>query len=189
LSKDGQSKYIFVGAKSARQDPDSYLEALISLYHHFCKNQPQVDDAAPLIIDADGWIKGMGFDLLVHFINTVNPDFIVCLEPPFTKSEYAGIILSGEIENALPEGAEILSVTSALDIYAKSKLNVTDLRTLSLHAYFSQTVDDPSEPVVYPRREKSNVPYWNFEMPISHRRPYSVDWDAGLGVMILHAEV
>lgn len=189
LSPDEQSKSIFVGAKSARFDPDSYLEALIRLFNHFCSNQPKDGPASPLIVDCDGWIKGMGFDLLMCLINTANPDFIVCLEPPFSQSEYSGIILSSEIENAVStDNSEILSVTSALDIYARSKLNASDLRTLSLFAYFSQSVNDPSEPVLYPSA-KPRLPYWNFTMPLSYTRPCSVNWDDNLSIAILHAEV
>jgi hypothetical protein len=42
--------------------------------------------------------------------------------------------------------------------------------------------------VFYPSA-KPLGPYWNFEIPLSHTRPYSLNWDDNLSIMILHAEV
>lgn len=180
---------MYLGAKSSRVDPDAYLEALINLYHHFQSNQPKGKPLVPLVVDTDGWIKGMGFDLLVHFIAAVSPDFVVCLEPPVAyNSEHSGIVVSREIEYSIPESINISisSVSSVLDVYSRSKLNDSDLRSLSLNAYFSQTVNDASKPIIFPT---SLTPHWNFEAPVSHAVPYSVTWDDSLSVMIMHADV
>lgn len=178
---------MFLGARSARFDPDSYLEALIHLHHVFTSNQPP-DSHSPLIIDADGWIKGMGFDLLVHFINAISPDFTVCLEPPPSTvgSEYAGIVFSNEIEQSMDPGASaILSVSSTMDVYSRSKLQAADLRTLSLHAYFSQVSVDPSKSV----DGHKLPPFWDFDTPLTFQKAFSVDWDDSISVMVLHGSV
>lgn len=67
---------IYYGGTTSKMNPISYIEALKELmndYDAFCKNTP---GCTPLIVNTNGWVKGMGFEILSSAIDVVNPGHI-----------------------------------------------------------------------------------------------------------------
>ncbi|KAJ3224555.1 Polynucleotide 5'-hydroxyl-kinase nol9 [Clydaea vesicula] len=200
-SQDSMSCSKYIGANSSKHDPDSYIEAMLNLTDEYLSKRQSV--SVPLIVNTQGWIKGMGFDLLMHYINRIHPDFVLCLEPPLPAFEeepskqnlysnsnqyntdnnfYSGMHFSTEVSLNLPQSDEnskvnIISVRSCEERLTKTKLHPTDFRTLSLLGYFSQKVVNPSLPITFSPTEGLEEKYcfWNFDQPLSYRIPYSVE--------------
>ena len=216
-SNDNISKSIFIGSTSPKNDPDAYMAAVFHLLHHFNSSIHTLGidpTLVPLIINSQGWIKGIGFDLLTHFVGSVQPNFVVCLEPPDSQQYevvYSGITISEELsqnlncqiiyENADDSqlsltGMNLLSITSIEDCMVRTKLHPADFRDLALMTYFSQSVCNPSLPVVYTSLSnpdnKLNIPYvawWIFDEPLTSRLPYCVEWNSDLTVAFVNGEV
>ena len=165
--KDSCSFYL--GSTSSLKDPDAYLEAIIRLHEYWKTNHADT----PLIINTMGWIKGLGFDLLTHFINIVDPSFVLCLEPPpnTDQSLFAGIALSYELSTFCK--SRILSVESILDKTSRIKFNANEYRILSTIGYF----------------HKKKEFKWDFNVPISFELPYKVNWDTSISIVFMHAKI
>ena len=82
LDVSESTKSIFLGCTSAWKDPDRYTAAIFNLFKHYTENIRS--DGIPLIVNTPGWVKGMGYDILLHMISELSPSQIVCLqaEPP-----------------------------------------------------------------------------------------------------------
>lgn len=68
---------IFYGSTTPKTNPVSYTNAVKELMKSYDDLNRNATENTPLIINTDGWIKGMGYELLSSLINTVEPDHIV----------------------------------------------------------------------------------------------------------------
>ncbi|KAJ3172855.1 hypothetical protein HDU87_007779 [Geranomyces variabilis] len=174
---------VYIGATSPKCDPDCYLAGLRHLYGVFERDFLQANDFVPLVINTHGWIRGMGLDLLVHFLHSVQPTHIFQLAvPPGTPASGARnvmvdlpAVLSGMPG---PPFSCVLSEIPADDSYRPNPLNGSDLRIISLVSYFHQLPPTPSV----------DRPAWSFTTPIAARTPYIVPFDS-VRIKFLHSEV
>lgn len=67
---------VYVGAITPANNPDQFLASLSQLIHYYKSNLANI----PLIVNTSGWIKGMGYDLLLHFLNELSPTLIVQIQ-------------------------------------------------------------------------------------------------------------
>ncbi|GAC77356.1 uncharacterized conserved protein [Moesziomyces antarcticus T-34] len=115
----------FVGDVSPRDDPESYVAAVHDLIDYFRTHiQPGQADAAgiqqrvPLVINTQGWIKGLGADLAARLepllrpthILDVNPRGSSGIVPPPTRGP-RWLDIDGAILGAGPEIAALESVS------------------------------------------------------------------------------
>jgi polynucleotide 5'-hydroxyl-kinase GRC3/NOL9 len=63
---------VFLATNNPLPQPDAYLRALEQLVAEF-----NLLEGLQLVVNCSGWIKGMGYDLLVHFLNTLQPTDLV----------------------------------------------------------------------------------------------------------------
>ncbi|CAA3026463.1 polynucleotide 5 -hydroxyl-kinase NOL9 [Olea europaea subsp. europaea] len=142
----------FFGDISSKRNPTAYLTCIFSLYDHYRKQhcmKSTIDshDSAglPLVINTPGWVKGIGYEILVDMLKYISPTHVV------------KICISSEIKN-LPAGAfwldegntnrvTVIEINSARRDHLKRSLLVQKdsrlLRDLRVMAYFRQCF--PSE--------------------------------------------
>ena len=73
---DGHQSAFFYGFTTSKVNPIKYMSAVRSLmqtYHQLCKEEGSVE----LIVNTDGWVKGMGYEILSSIIEATNPNQIV----------------------------------------------------------------------------------------------------------------
>ncbi|XP_021761725.1 polynucleotide 5'-hydroxyl-kinase NOL9-like [Chenopodium quinoa] len=137
----------FFGDVSSKRDPETYLNCIYALYDHYrkdlrisCKSGSPGAAELPLIINTPGWVKGLGFDILVDILKHIAATHVVKIN-----------ISSGE--KNLPSGAfwlddldecsvNLVEITPARkDSYNRSVLvqkKARLIRELRLMAYFRQ---------------------------------------------------
>ncbi|PWA71590.1 Pre-mRNA cleavage complex II Clp1 [Artemisia annua] len=137
----------FFGDISCKRDPQIYLTYICFLYDHYYKHYHQSSTRAspnnngvPLIVNTPGWVKGIGYDVLVDILKHISPSHVV------------NICISAKRKN-LPSGAfwsqdgdagaaTLIEINSARqDSLNRSVLVQKDsrhLRDLSIVKYFTQ---------------------------------------------------
>lgn len=68
----------FYGFTSSKADPIRYMDVLTEVYQCYERIRQERKNI-PLIINTDGWVKGMGFEILSSLINVCRPGNIVQL--------------------------------------------------------------------------------------------------------------
>lgn len=136
----------FFGDTSSKTNPTMYLTCIKELYDFYCKEYCKVDSVGPniavlpLVINTPGWVKGIGYEILVDMIKYTSPTYVV------------KICISAETKN-LPAGkfwldedscktTALIEVNSARqDAFNRSVLIHKDanfLRDMRVMAYFRQ---------------------------------------------------
>ncbi|CAM9445586.1 unnamed protein product [Laminaria digitata] len=134
----------FVGTTSSKPEPLLYSAAVRALAEHAAAGQQQHQAASfagdglpssPLVVNTDGWVKGMGEDLLGAVIDVVRPRHIVQILGSSTAKTF-------ELDR-LPQGCRLHRVGAwstppapAGGTPAPARPSPQDLRTLRLVAYF-----------------------------------------------------
>ncbi|KAJ3158725.1 hypothetical protein HDU86_002690 [Geranomyces michiganensis] len=174
---------VYVGATSSKCDPDCYLDGLKHLYEVFDQDFVQKGHLVPLVINTQGWVRGMGLDLLVHFLHNVQPTHIfqlavprntpaggarnVMVDLPTVLSSMPGSLFSG-----------VLDEIPAVDSNRQNSWGGTELRTVSLVSYFHKL----------PPTIRNDQPSWAFAKPLAARPPYVVPFSS-VRIKFLHNEV
>ncbi|RHX96845.1 hypothetical protein DYB25_004164 [Aphanomyces astaci] len=68
----GPGSYFF-GFSSPKADPTVYMEAISALLNDYAAK----DSTIPLVLNTDGWIKSMGYDLLQATLSAATPEHVV----------------------------------------------------------------------------------------------------------------
>ncbi|KAI3725938.1 hypothetical protein L1987_65734 [Smallanthus sonchifolius] len=176
----------FFGDISSKRDPEIYLTYIYALYDHYIKQYCQLPSASPsnsgvpLIINTSGWVKGIGYDVLVDMLKHIDPSHVV------------NICISAKSKN-LPSGAfwsqdgdagaiTLIEINSARqDSLNRSVLVHKDsphLRDLSIVTYFRQCF--PSDMNMRSVKEIAQA--------LAAHPPYEVSMSA-VNIKHLHCEV
>ncbi|GFH60780.1 hypothetical protein CTEN210_17256 [Chaetoceros tenuissimus] len=67
----------FYGYTTSKINPVRYIESVRSLLQRYEAICSEMGEKIPLVINTDGWVKGMGYEILSSVIDSVNPDHIV----------------------------------------------------------------------------------------------------------------
>ncbi|KAH6584986.1 hypothetical protein BASA60_000726 [Batrachochytrium salamandrivorans] len=121
----------FIGSTTPKNDPDYYIACLCELIKVWRADL----SGLPLVVNTNGWIKGMGFDLLVHFLQQLLPSDVVHL----SSSQAARSSSVIDFQNILPnfEQVDIRNIdVSSEQALTRIKLNASDQRTLTNISYF-----------------------------------------------------
>ncbi|CAH9095862.1 unnamed protein product [Cuscuta epithymum] len=87
----------FFGDISSKRDPKLYLSYIFALYDHYrekycmLNNSNSASNGVPVVINTPGWVKGIGYELLVDILKYTSPSHVV------------KICISSQSKN-LPEG-------------------------------------------------------------------------------------
>ncbi|XP_077221612.1 polynucleotide 5'-hydroxyl-kinase NOL9-like [Tasmannia lanceolata] len=135
----------FFGDTSSKRDPEAYLDNIFRLYDYFQMEyykSNELEDSniqLPLVINTPGWVKGIGYDILVKMLRYISPTHVVQIR------------ISAESKN-LPKGAfwldgnqrgvDLIDISSARqDSTNRSLLTQKDgrlMRDTRIIAYFRQ---------------------------------------------------
>jgi len=137
----------FYGDISSKRDPTAYSKFIFALYDYYRKVYCQSDlsespgnTGVPLIVNTPGWVKGIGYDLLVDMLKYISPTHVVkiCISAE-SKNLPAGAFWLDEGQDATGMLIEINSARQ--DSLKRSVLVHKDarlLRDLRIMAYFRQ---------------------------------------------------
>lgn len=74
----------FFGDVSSKSDPETYLNCVTALFDYYrkvlcisSKNASPGRSELPLIINTPGWVKGIGYDILVDMLKHIGPTHVV----------------------------------------------------------------------------------------------------------------
>lgn len=150
---------LFIGAASAKQDPDGYMSGLIELISVYYRDLSDL----PLVVNTSGWVKGVGYDLLMHLITALKPDNLILLD------QYDNLNANALVSN-VDKHVTLIRVDAVRDDQ-RVKLNAQDQRNLVLTSYFHHKGSD-----------------WDFSETLSSQAPFQVPMSI-LKVKFLHEEV
>jgi polynucleotide 5'-hydroxyl-kinase GRC3/NOL9 len=176
-----------------------YVQSIVELYHQFCKQyQNDGHQDIPLVINTHGWLKGVGYDVLVNILCRTCPTHVVQL-------------LSSSAKKNLPHGRFWDVSSKAKTLYLKSAVEESPkqvaehLRAVRVLAYFQQCFgEDPSpfpyqESKLFARTAMSLVCHAPYQLPIwavdirhLHGQVPQESWSTvngalvGLGVSVRH---
>ncbi|KAH7864996.1 hypothetical protein Vadar_000927 [Vaccinium darrowii] len=137
----------FYGDISSKRDPTAYSKFIFALYDYYWKVYCKSDlsegpgnTGVPLIVNTPGWVKGIGYDLLVDMLKYISPTHVVkiCISAE-SKNLPAGAFWLDEGQDAT---GMLIEVNSARQDYLKRSVLVHKdarlLRDLRIMAYFRQ---------------------------------------------------
>ncbi|KAK3031750.1 hypothetical protein RJ639_036630, partial [Escallonia herrerae] len=137
----------FFGDISSKRDPKMYLSFIFALYDHYRKEYCMLDKnnspsgtGLPLVINTPGWVKGIGYDILVDMLKYIAPTHVVkiCISAE-SKNLPSGSFWLDEGDTTAVTLVEINSARQ--DSLQRSVLVRKDarlLRDLRIMAYFRQ---------------------------------------------------
>ncbi|KAI9295830.1 hypothetical protein K502DRAFT_341394 [Neoconidiobolus thromboides FSU 785] len=67
----------FLGDTHIKNSPEHYLEIVKQLFIKYQQYKENNNNQLPLIINTNGWIKGLGYESLLSVINLIQPNFII----------------------------------------------------------------------------------------------------------------
>ncbi|KAJ3260517.1 Polynucleotide 5'-hydroxyl-kinase nol9 [Boothiomyces macroporosus] len=147
---------IFIGSSSAKHNPDEYFNSIIQLVNIYRANLSHL----PLVVNTSGWVKGVGYDLLISLIRELQPSHLISLEHPDPSKNIDLQDFNTIKIDAVPDDS-------------KSKINATDQRNLVTGSYFVKRDliwDFKSLPAAHPYRVKFSsvrIKFLNEEVPFS----------------------
>lgn len=186
----------FFGSTSPRNNPDYYLECINQLVDHWRKDQESVCDESesewiPLVVNTQGWVSGVGYNLLVSQIQKVEPTDVFTMR--HHVFEYKNLPHTFNLD-ILPIQNEAFMIAKEapslhyLDCVLQDVNVVTYMdsftsiqqRDITLGSYFHQHTNSMN----------SLIPKWDFKQHMIERVPWVIDWRQSLNsVWIVYEEV
>mmetsp|Transcript_10464 Transcript_10464/g.23225 ORF Transcript_10464/g.23225 Transcript_10464/m.23225 type:complete len:603 (+) Transcript_10464:2-1810(+) len=126
----------FFGDITSKADPDTYIQMtsqLMRRYHELQElEKQQGNDSLPLLVNTDGWVKGLGYEILSAIIGAVNPGHIVqIMGSTKAKSFDMSSHNRGGAHDQNPHSAKLLHVVPSFDESLLSALESDDNRSRS----------------------------------------------------------
>eukprot|EP00040_Diaphanoeca_grandis_P015044 m.76554 g.76554 ORF g.76554 m.76554 type:complete len:665 (-) comp24911_c0_seq1:46-2040(-) len=163
----------FVGANTPLQDPRGFLQSVFTMFDKYILACSTRSTPLPLVINSQGWVKGLGFLLLLDMIRYISPSVIFNIEaesagrnigtlsPLPTNSVYIGDAPSPspfhrQIFTPLA-APHIFCVKTVADLSKTSLMDAKGLRAISLMIYLCNT-------------GRASL------LPVSMQLPYAVPW-------------
>ncbi|KAF9381501.1 Polynucleotide 5'-hydroxyl-kinase grc3 [Podila verticillata] len=205
----------YVGNSTPRDDPDYYISCvkeLVKTYYGQVSHtrtwaedeeddyhsDDDEDEHIPLIVNTQGWIKGMGYDLLLQLLEYTAPSHIFGFHSPSSgDSNLPQSFFETLREQARAAGrdrppgfsyvaAVVLGDESNLSPF--TKYHPADHRALALLSYFYQKQQDISSGSTA-QAVSSQALQWDFSQALVVRRPWCWDWAQAKGVWVLFDQV
>ena len=208
----------FYGDISPKQDPEKYLRSTLALYSYFRQHgaqqqqaelpsiavseghvpqspspsvanaERQMTAATPLVINTNGWIRGLGLDVLIDILRHVTPTHVVQILSPLTaKNLPPGAFW--DPPSAEPSPVHIMNIPSALSGEEQRKgqqggggLENRNLRITAL----LRSACEGLTPVIHHSEE--GTAYADTARALVHTRPYVVPLSQ-VQILHLHAVV
>lgn len=187
----------FFGSASPRNNPDYYLECINELVDHWKRDQAAVfDDESewiPLVVNTQGWVSGVGYNLLVSQIQKIEPTDVFTMRHHIFEYKNLPHTFNHDILPVVNEAFMMAREPPQLH-YLDCVLQDTNVVTLmdsftsiqqrdiTLGSYFHQSGAMNTESYLLPK--------WNFKQHLIERVPWVIDWRQSLNaVWIVFEEV
>ncbi|KAF9172698.1 Polynucleotide 5'-hydroxyl-kinase grc3 [Mortierella sp. AD010] len=199
----------FVGNSTPRDDPDYYMaciKELVKTYYSEVSHtrswedadddyhsDDEEDDHIPLIINTQGWIKGIGYDLLLQLLDYTAPSHIFGFHSPsfgdsnLPQSFFAALDEQSTIaRRPKPTFCYVTAVALGDDsnLSPFTKYHPADHRALSLLSYFYLKQHDSG----MGQGDNDNL-NWDFTQALVVRRPWCWNWSRAKGIWVLFDQV
>ncbi|KAG9443652.1 hypothetical protein H6P81_014992 [Aristolochia fimbriata] len=147
LSMKTPERCIFFGDTSSKRDPKAYLSGVYRLYDYYHTEYYQSNklrssekSPLPLVINTPGWVKGIGYEIIVEMLRYIQPTHVVQIRISAEKKN----LPTGAfwIEGNQKEHATLINLNAAFQVsFNRSLLIQKDsrrLRDARIIAYFRQ---------------------------------------------------
>ncbi|KAK7356859.1 hypothetical protein VNO80_16139 [Phaseolus coccineus] len=167
---------LFFGDVSSKRDPSTYLSYVFAIYDYYqkeyCiseKGENPCNVKLPLIVNTSGWVKGVGYDVLVDMLKYISPTHVVKINiSSENKNLPAGEFWSDEECDGTINLIEINSAHQ--DSSNRSLLFQKDarpLRDLRIMAYFRQCFSSDSNISTIKELAHALASHCPYEVPIA----------------------
>ncbi|CAO3614406.1 unnamed protein product [Mucor hiemalis] len=190
----------FFGSASPRNNPDYYLECINELVDHWKRDQAAVLDEEndesewiPLVVNTQGWVSGVGYNLLVSQIQKIEPTDVFTMRHHIFEYKNLPHTFNHDILPVINEAFMMAREPPQLH-YLDCVLQDTNVVTLmdsftsiqqrdiTLGSFFHQSGAMNAESYLLPK--------WNFKQHMIERAPWVIDWRQSLNaVWIVFEEV
>lgn len=158
---------------SPKNNPSYYLAAIQDLLAHYGQMRDDAAAALPLVINTQGWVKGLGADLLSEIHRMAAPSRIFDFSSLSSDPSYP----SYDPESS-PTPTTFLQPMSQPVEYGPTRLNPSDLRTLSLISYLHLETS----------QDTISAPRWTFTRSLVAQTPFAVPWSMFKQIRLLSSE-
>lgn len=171
----------FIGALNPRLSSEQYLAAVSQLLEQYrfevqypinATESSRISEIVPLVINTQGWVKGLGADLLLEIERLAEPSHT------FTFAESSGAEADGdqsfqgedltyeESDMHLRSGFGVVFPLQPIPVTPLlSRFTASDMRTLSTISY------------LHSRAAESDHVFWDFSGPLASHAPWQVSTD------------
>lgn len=80
----------FIGSASPKGDPAAFFQSVVSLLEHH-RERSLAGEQVPTVINTNGWVKGLGLQLILDTIRVAAPDMVVQLETSVAGRNLPGL--------------------------------------------------------------------------------------------------
>ncbi|XP_078439035.1 pre-mRNA cleavage complex II protein family [Wolffia australiana] len=186
ISVKAPLKCHFFGDISSKRDPKAYLARIFHLFdyfvdeHRLTKPEKPVISMLPLVINTPGWVKGIGYDLLVEMIQFMKPTHVVQIRTTSeAKNLPAGAFwLDGNKEDDVSMINIAAPCTNSFNETILVQKQAQQLRENRIVSYFRQIV--PAESNISTSKDLARV--------LASIPPYKVSI-SGIKIRHLHCHV
>lgn len=170
----------YFGSASPRSNPDYYLACINQLVDHW--RHGQLHDPIPLVVNTQGWISGVGYELLLSQIHKVEPTDVFAMRHPVLEYKNLPHSFSMDVLPVQTEAFKVVREAPTLHTIdcVLQDTNVVTLadsftsiqqRELTLGSYFHQSEMD------------GLVPRWDYQKYMIERVPWVIDWRQSLNAV------
>ncbi|XP_064957757.1 polynucleotide 5'-hydroxyl-kinase NOL9-like isoform X2 [Musa acuminata AAA Group] len=168
-------RFFFFGHVTAQRDPKVYLNFILNLYDYFHNQHYKsggLDEPGnlilPLVINTSGWVKGIGYDLLVDMLRYMSPTHVVQMRVSVeSKNLPTGFFWLEENEKTSVNLIEIPTVYEPSTRLVLIKNDACIIRNLRLVAYFRQCLPRELDISTYKELADCLASITPYEVPLS----------------------
>lgn len=164
----------YLGSATPKDDPAFYLWAISDLMDDYATLDDEDGNAIPLVVNTQGWYKGLGADLLLDIHRMTRPG--KCFD--FAGTSVNAFSAGASVAIVDPSGdTEVINMQPyVMSENAPPRLNAADLRMLQLISYFHLAPSLSAAP--------SSTATWDFSTSLLAKRPYSVPFSTFTSIKV-----
>ena len=102
----------YVGDNTAQHDPTRYIQAAKATYQHYLDSPAMAK--IPLVVNTAGWLTGLGAELTLELVASIQPSSIIRIVRPTDSYAAAAEAEDGQLEASLEaRGRKVYTLVSA----------------------------------------------------------------------------
>lgn len=133
---------VFFGSETSKADPNRFVEAVLFLLDQYQQKVVSKSPVSiPLVVNMDGWVKGLGFQIMTAMLNTMRPTHIVQI---LGETRAQTFDLPSALNNDLSETVQIFTLPACTIMNNASICQIPSLtmRNFRWASYFLPSMID-----------------------------------------------